>query len=134
MFGAVVSVEPVTATLPVAPGSVHSGVPLSGGGAVGQVLAAAGGGGAAGLWVWVTENGSATAVEDVVADEAAESESESEPQAASVVTSNAPLAARTTEEDTREKFTVVTLQSRDTAPADRSLSVDSQQNWYSTSQ
>ncbi|GAB3020810.1 hypothetical protein MBOU_29500 [Mycobacterium bourgelatii] len=38
--GAVVSVEPVTATLPVVPESVHSGVPLFCGAAVGHVAAA----------------------------------------------------------------------------------------------
>jgi hypothetical protein len=119
MFGAVVSVEPVTATLPVAPGSVHSGVPLSAGAVVGHVLAAAEVGGAAGRCVWVTENGSAAEV--LVDDELADEVSVSDPHAASVVASKAPLATSTTEEDTREKFTVVTLQPPDTAAADRSL-------------
>ncbi len=111
MFGAVVSVEPVTETLPVAPGSVHSGVPLSAGAAVGHVVAAAGvgvaAGAAVGVCVSVTENGSAGDVVDVLVDDAAESESE--PHAASVVTSNVAPAASATEEDTREKFTVATL-------------------------
>jgi hypothetical protein len=109
-FGAAVSVEPVTATLPVVPSSVHSGVPPPGGAAVGHVLAAAGVAGVwAGAWVSVIENGSAGATEDVlVEDEAAEPESE--PHAASVVTSNVAPAASVTDEDTREKFTVVTLQ------------------------
>jgi hypothetical protein len=51
--GASASVEPVTATLPVAPGSVHSGALLLSGAAVGQALPAvvgsAGGGVAASL-------------------------------------------------------------------------------------
>ena len=67
-------------------------------------------------------------------DELADEVSFSELHAASVVTSNAPLAARTTEVDTREKFTVVTLQPHDTAAADRSLPAILQQNWYSMSQ
>jgi hypothetical protein len=132
MFGAAVSVEPVTATLPVAPGSVHSGVPLSTWAAVGHVLAAAGVGGAAGRWVWVTEKGSAAEV--LVDDELDDELSVSELHAASVVTSNAPLAASTTEEDRREKITVVTLQPHGASAGDGSLPAFSQQNWYSTSQ
>jgi hypothetical protein len=73
------------------------------------VLAAAGAGVSVGVWVSVTENGSAGAVAEVgLVDEAAESESE--PHAASVATSNVAPAASATEEDTREKFTGVTLQ------------------------
>ena len=110
MYGAVVSVEPVTATLPVAPSSVHSGAPPSAGGAVGHVLAAAGVAGVcAGVWVSVMENGSAGAAEDVLVDDEA-AESESDPHAASVVRSKAAPAASATDEDKREKFTDVTLQ------------------------
>lgn len=41
-IGAAVSVDPVTATLPVAPGSVHSGAPGLAGGVVGHGLALTG--------------------------------------------------------------------------------------------
>lgn len=41
--GASASVEPVTATLPVAPGRVHSGAPVPSGAAVGQLLPAVAG-------------------------------------------------------------------------------------------
>ena len=117
--GAVVSVEPVTATLPVAPSSVHSGVPPVGA-TVGQVVAAADGGGAAGTWLWVTENGSAAdvLVDDVPADEV----SVSEPHAASVVTSAAAMPASATVEDRRGDFTVATLQPYCAGTADRWLS------------
>jgi hypothetical protein len=109
MFGAAASVEPVTATLPVVPGRVHSGVPPLAGAAVGHVLAAAGAGVSVGVWVSVTENGSAGVVAEVgLVEDAAVSESE--PHAASVATSNVAPAASVTEEDTREKFTGVTLQ------------------------
>jgi hypothetical protein len=132
MFGAAVSVEPVTATFPVAPFSVHSGVPPSAGAAVGHVLAAAGVAGVwAGAWVWVIENGSAGVTEDVLVDDET-AESESEPHAARLVTSNAAPAASATDEDTREKFTVVTLQPHYAVVAVRVRSP--QQNWYSTSQ
>jgi hypothetical protein len=117
MFGAVVSVEPVTETLPVSPGSVHSGVPVSAGAAVGHVLAAAGAAG--GVCVSVTENGSAALVVVVVlVDDAAESESE--PHAANVVTSKVAPAARATVEDTREKFTLATLHNDEFAASCRS--------------
>ena len=82
------------------------------------MLAAAGPGVSVGVWVSVTENRSAGVVaEDVLVDEAAESESE--PHAASVATSNVALAASATEEDTREKFTVATLQPHYAFVADR---------------
>ena len=102
MCGAAVSVDPVTATLPVAPGSVHSGVPPLAGAAVGHVLAAAGAGVSVGVWVSVTENGSAGVVAEVeLVDEAAESESE--PHAASDATSNAaPDCERDGRRHTRE--------------------------------
>ena len=96
--GAVVSVDPVTATLPVAPGSVHSGVPPFSGAAVGHALAA--------VAVSVTEDATTSATEGVLADEG----SVSEPHAASVMTNDAAQATSATEEDTREEFTVVTLQ------------------------
>ena len=72
--GAVVSVDPVTATLPVVPGSVHSGVPLFAGAAVGHALPA--------IAVSVTEDATGSATEGVLADEV----SASEPHAASVMT------------------------------------------------
>jgi hypothetical protein len=104
--GAAVSVDPVTATLPVAPGRVHSGVPPLAGEAVGQVLAAIGAWGtgeeASGS---VTDDVTASAAEDVVADDV----SASEPQAASVMTSDAADATRAMG-DVRETFTVATLQ------------------------
>jgi hypothetical protein len=99
-------VDPVTATLPVAPGSVHSGVPPAAGAAVGHVLAAIGASGTeedpSG---WVTEDVLASAAEDVVADDV----SLSEPQAASMMTSDA-ADATSAMGDVREKFTVATLQ------------------------
>lgn len=106
MRGVDVSVDPVTATLPVVPGRVHSGVPPLAGAAVGHVLAAIGASGtgeeASGS---VTEDVLASAAEDVVADEV----SASEPQAASVMTSEA-AAATSAIEDVRKGFTVATLQ------------------------
>jgi len=89
--GAVESVDPVTATLPVVPGSVHSGVPAFVGAAVGQLLAP--------VAVLVTEEvatGSAAVV--VFAD----GFSVSEPQAASVMAKDAAHATRPTERCTRE--------------------------------
>ena len=98
--GAAVSVDPVTATLPVAPGNVHSGVPAFAGGVVGQV--------ASGPAAWVTEEATAGAVEVLLADGALVSE----PQAASVKAIDAAQAASATAEGTREEFTVATLQPR----------------------
>ena len=62
MRGAVVSVDPVTATLPVAPGSVHSAVP--------PLVGAAGGHGLGSVAVSVYEGGENTSevAEDVVVD------------------------------------------------------------------
>jgi hypothetical protein len=102
--GAALSVEPVTATLPVAPLSVQSGVPLSPGAWVGQLLSAVAGGGDAGDMAWVK----AGAVEDVSFDDAGLSEL----HAASVMTADAAQTTMPTEEYVREKFTVVTLQPR----------------------
>ena len=100
MRGAVVSVGPVTATLPVAPGSVHSGVP--------PLFGAAGGHGLGSVAVSVYEGGENTSeAEDVVVDDDV---SESEPHAASVMINDAAQATSATAEDTREEITAVTLQ------------------------
>jgi hypothetical protein len=90
--------SPVTATLPVVPGRVHSGVPSFSGAAVGHTLA--------GVAVSVTEDVTTSATEGVLAGEV----SVSEPHAASVMTNDAAQATSATAEDTREVFTVVTLQ------------------------
>jgi hypothetical protein len=95
--GAAVSVEPVTATLPVAPVSVHSGVPPSPGAAVGQVLFAGAGSVNAGVLA---------DPEDVVAEGVVLSEL----HAPSVMTADAAHAPSATEEYKRKEFTVVTLQ------------------------
>jgi hypothetical protein len=100
--GAALSVEPVTATLPVAPLRVQSGVPPSPGAWVGQLLSAVAGGGEAGDMAWVK----AGAVEDVSFDEAGLSEL----HAASVTTADAAQTTSPTEEYIRKKFTGVTLQ------------------------
>jgi hypothetical protein len=105
--GAAVSVDPVTATLPVAPGKVHSGVPAFAGGVVGQV--------ASGPAAWVTEDATAGAVEGLLADGVPVSE----PHAASVRAIDAAQAASATAEGTREEFTVATLQPHCLVPAYR---------------
>jgi hypothetical protein len=92
-------VDPVTATLPVAPDSVHSGVPPLAGGAVGHALAS--------VAVSAMEGGVNTSETE---DELAAGGSASEPHAASVITNDAAQATSATEEGTREEFTVVTLQ------------------------
>ena len=102
--GAAVSVEPVTATLPVAPLRVQSGVPPSPGAWVGQLLSAVAGGGEAGDMAWVK----AGAVEEVSFDDAGLSEL----HAASVMRADAAQRASPTEEYVRKEFTVATLQSR----------------------
>jgi predicted metal-dependent hydrolase len=86
----------VTATFPVAPGSVHSGVPPLAGADVGHALPAD----------WVIGDAVASAADTVLADDF----SASEPQAASVMASEALQATSTREEGTREKFTLATLQ------------------------
>lgn len=96
--GAAVSVDPVTATLPVAPGKFHSGVPAFAGGVVGHV--------ASGPAAWVTEDATAGAAEVLLADGVLVSE----PHAASVRAIDAAQAASATVEGTREEFTVATLQ------------------------
>jgi hypothetical protein len=90
--GAAVSVEPVTATLPVAPVSVHSGVPPSPGAAVGQVAAAVAG--SVGPGVIAPVIAGALAAEDVLADGVVLSEL----HAASVMTADAAQATSVTEE------------------------------------
>jgi hypothetical protein len=98
-LGAVVSVDPVTATLPVAPGSVHSGVPPPCGAAVGHVPAA--------VAVSVVDAVLTSTVEDVSADDVrADDVSVSEPHAVTIRMKDAAHPANATEEDIREKFTV----------------------------
>jgi hypothetical protein len=63
--GATVSVEPVTATLPEDPESVHSAAPLPSGAAVGQLLSAVAGGAAGAASV---AGGALTHADDVVGD------------------------------------------------------------------
>jgi hypothetical protein len=88
-------VDPVTATLPVVPDSVHSGVPPFAGAAIGHGLAS--------VDVSTSEGGENTSeTEDVGVDEV----SVSEPHAASVMTSDAAQATSETEEETRDEFTV----------------------------
>ena len=90
--GAAVSVEPVTATLPVAPLRVHSGAPLSPGAWVGQLSAVAGWG-EAGDTASV-KAGALVGAERVLGDEAGLSEL----HAASVMTTDAAQAISPTEE------------------------------------
>lgn len=101
--GAVVSVDPVTATLPVVPGSDQSGVPPFCGAVVGHAPT--------GVGISVAEGPTISATEGVPADDV----SASEPHAASVITNDAAQPTSATEEDTRE-FTVVTLEPRYVSP------------------
>ena len=105
--GAVVSVEPVTATLPVVPVSVHSGVPPLPGAAVGQVLSAVAGAVELGVTASVIA-GVLANPEDVLADGAVLSEL----HAASAMTADAAQTTSATEEYRRMEFTVVTLHPR----------------------
>ena len=89
--GAVVAVDPLTATLPVAPVSVHSGVVPLCGRAIGHGL-----GGAA---VSVTEDDTLSTVPPAGV-------SVLEPHAASIMTNDAPQATTATVEDVRDGFTV----------------------------
>ncbi|MUM35155.1 hypothetical protein FZI93_27645 [Mycobacterium sp. CBMA361] len=98
------AVEPVTATLPVAPFSVHSGVPPLGASVVGQVRSAAVA--VAALSMGVTEEGVVVTSGACVVVAAG---LVSDPHPVRVTASDAAAAARATEEETREKFTVVTL-------------------------
>jgi len=103
--GADVSVEPVTATLPVAPVSVHSGVPPLPGAAVGQVLSALAVSAGAGVTPSVPA-GTLTDAADVLADGLVLWEL----HAASDMTADAAQATSATEAFIRKEFTVVTLQ------------------------
>ena len=94
-FGAVVSVDPVTATLPVVPGTVHSGTAPFPGAAVGHVLAAGVGSEVA---TWLTEG--------VLADEA-DDDVVSDPHPARVRATEAAQAASTADEVIRQEFTVL---------------------------
>jgi hypothetical protein len=100
-------VEPVTATLPVAPVSVHSGVLLSPGAAVGQVLSAVAGSVEPGVTAAVTA-GVLADPDDVLPDGVVLSEL----HAASIATPDATQTTSATEEDRRMEFTVVTLHPR----------------------
>jgi hypothetical protein len=97
-FGAVESVDPVTATLPAVPGSVHSGASTFCGAAVGHAFTAGAGS--------VTSDEAALTTECGLADGV----SVLEPHAASVTASDAAQAASATERDARGEFTVATLQ------------------------
>jgi hypothetical protein len=99
MSGAAVSVDPVTATPPVAPLSVHSGAPPLPGAWVGQPLSALGGGDSAAVIA------GAAARDVVLGDEAGLSEL----HAAMAKTAHAAHTVSPSEEQVREKFTVVTL-------------------------
>ena len=114
MRGAAASVDPVTATLPVEPGKVHSGVPPSAGAADGHVLSAVG--------VSGTENGSA--VSEVADELLVVDVSLSEPHAASIRRSGAADATTATE-DLRGKFTVATVQARLTSMPNRVIQLNS---------
>lgn len=105
--GAAVSVEPVTATLPVAPLRVHSGVPPSPGAWVGQLLPAVAGWGEAGDTASV-KAGALVEAADELGDEAGLSEL----HAASVITADAAKTTSPAEEYIRMGFTGVTLQPR----------------------
>lgn len=107
--GAAVSVEPVTATLPVAPVRLQSGVPPSPGAAVGHALAAVAGSVGPGVIAWVTAGADPA---DVLADGVLLSEL----QAAIVITADAAQTTSATAEYPREKFTVVTLHPRHINP------------------
>ena len=87
--GAVVSVDPVTATLPVIPGSDQSGVPPFCGAVVGHAPT--------GVGVSVAEDPTISATEGVPADDVFASE----PHAASVITNDAAQPTSATEEDTQ---------------------------------
>jgi uncharacterized protein YcfJ len=89
-------VEPVTATLPVVPDTVHSGVPAFCGGAVGHELDAG-----AGPAVDVATS----AIEGEVLADDVDEDVVSDPHAATVRTNDAAHAASTAD-DMREEFTV----------------------------
>jgi hypothetical protein len=96
ILGAAVSVDPVTATLPLLPDNVHSAAASLAGAAVGQAPPAAG----------VTgEDITSADVPSEVVDEV----SVVELQALRPRTSDAAQAAKATEDDMREEFTTITL-------------------------
>jgi hypothetical protein len=106
--GAAVSVDPVTAMLPVFPDSVHSGAPPSPGDVVGHEAVSENAeavGSAAGELA-------AAAADDVLvaADDELAAVSASEPHAVSIMTSDAAPATNATEADALGEFTVATLQ------------------------
>lgn len=105
--GAVVSVDPVTATLPVVPVSVHSGVPPLPGAAVGQVLSAVAGSVEPGVTAAVTP-GVLAGPDDVLADGVVSWEL----HATSVTTVDAAQTTSAMKECRRMEFTVVTLHPR----------------------
>lgn len=88
--GAVVSVDPVTATLPILPACVHSGLPAFAGAAVGQLLAS--------VAVLVTEGAAVGSATDV---SVADGVSAFEPHAASVMAKTAAHATKPRERCTR---------------------------------
>jgi hypothetical protein len=102
-FGALVSVDPVTATLPVVPDSVHSGVPASCGAAVGHEAAAGVGS------VVATGATDGLLAEAAIADVVDEDDEDvvSDPHPARVTANAAAQAASMADEDIREEFTVV---------------------------
>ncbi|BBX45028.1 hypothetical protein GCM10009641_23800 [Mycobacterium cookii] len=105
----------MTATLPVAPVSVHSGAPPLAGAAVGQLLLVVAGSAGAGA------AGSLKTGE--LDDDLADGGVLSELHAVSAIAAEAAQTASTMEEDTREEFTGVTLQpgDRSSKPAIRQL-------------
>jgi hypothetical protein len=105
ILGAAVSVEPVTPTLPVAPLSVHSGVPPPPGAWLGQLLSAAAG------WVGAGDMGPVKAGTLIEADDAL-GDGLSELHAASIMTADPAQAARASGEVIRKEFTVATLHPR----------------------
>jgi hypothetical protein len=100
-------VEPVIATLPVAPRSVHSGVSPMPGAAVGQVLSEVAGSVEAGV-IPSVKAGVLADPEDVLPDGVVLSEL----HAATITTADATQTTNATEEYTRKEFTVVTLHPR----------------------
>jgi hypothetical protein len=107
--GAAVSVEPVTATLPVAPVSVHSGATPSAGADVGQPLSAVAGAVEGGGVTVSLSAGPLGDVEDVLVEVVVLSEL----HAASIATPSASA----TQEYQRKKFTADTLHPRHAIPA-----------------
>ncbi|BDD99090.1 hypothetical protein MFTT_31840 [Mycolicibacterium fortuitum subsp. fortuitum] len=103
--------DPVTATLPVVPDTVHSGAPAACGAAVGQVLAS--------VAVSAIEGVSTSATDGVLVEDEAVAVSESAPQAASVMVSVAAHVTSATVEGTRKEFMRARLQPKAGAVAPR---------------